>query len=119
MAEALLNKIHGDRHLAFSAGSDPSQSDPLVITVMNEVGIDLRDYKSKGLDVFHHYRFDYVVTVCDQAKESCPYFAGGHIRMHKSFTDPARFQGSSDDKIKEYRRVRDEIKKWIEQEFIS
>ena len=118
MAEAFLNNIYGDRYTAFSAGSDPAQIDPLVITVMSDAGIDVSDNKSKGLDAFHHYRFDYVVTVCDQAQESCPYFPEGNVRIHKSFIDPAKFQGSSEDKIKEFRRVRDEIKAWIEKEFI-
>jgi len=118
IAEAFLNHIYGDRYMAFSAGSDPSQIDPIVIMVMQEFGIDLRDYKSKGLDVFRYDRFDYVVTVCDQAQETCPYFPEGHERIHKSFTDPAKFQGSPDEVLKEYRRIRDEINKWIEKEFI-
>lgn len=117
MAEAFLNNIYGDRLTAFSAGSDPAQIDPLVITVMNEVGMDLSHCRSKGLIDFHHYRFDYVVTVCDQARESCPYFSEGNIRIHKSFADPSKYQGLPEDKIKEYRRIRDEIKKWIEKEF--
>ena len=114
MAEAFLNNIYGDRYSAFSAGSDPTQIDPLVITVMKEVGIDVSSYKSKGLNVFQDYHFDYVVTVCDQANESCPYFPGGNLRIHKSFSDPSKFQGLHEDIIKEYRHIRDEIKNWIE-----
>ena len=117
MAEALLNNICGDRFTAFSAGSDPTQIDPLVITVMKEIGIDVSSYKSKGLNVFQDYHFDYVVTVCDQANESCPYFPGGNLRIHKSFPDPSRFDGSLDNQIQEYRKTRDEIKNWIEKEF--
>ena len=117
MAEASLNNIYGDRYSAFSAGSDPTQIDPLVITVMKEVGIDVSSYKSKGLNVFRDYHFNYVVTVCDQANESCPYFQGGNLRIHKSFSDPSKFQGWHEDVINEYRRVRDEIKNWIEKEF--
>ena len=117
MAEASLNNIYGDRYSAFSAGSDPTQIDPLVMTVMEEVGIDVSDYKSKGLNVFQNYHFDSVVTVCDQANESCPYFPGGNLRIHKSFSDPSKFQGWHEDVINEYRRVRDEIKNWIEKEF--
>jgi arsenate reductase len=114
MAEAFLNKIYGDRFSAFSAGSDPTRIDPLVISVMNEVGIDLSGYKSKGLNIFQNYNFDYVITVCDQAQESCPFFSEGNIRIHKSFSDPSKFEGEKEDVIKEYRRVRDEIKDWIE-----
>lgn len=118
MAEAFFNKIYGDRYSAFSAGSDPTHIDPLVIIVMKEVGIDVSGNKSKGLNDFQNYRFDYVITVCDQAQESCPYFMEGNIRIHKGFTDPSKFQGSSEDTIIEYRRTRDEIKTWIEKEFI-
>lgn len=117
MAEALLNRIYGDRYWAFSAGSDPSEIDHLVITVMNEIGIDVSGYKSKGLHVFERCRFDYVITVCDQAQESCPYFAQGNIRIHQSFSDPSKFQGNDEDRINQYRRIRDDIKKWIEKEF--
>ena len=117
MAEAFLNKIYGDRYTAFSAGSDPAQIDPIGWEVMNEVGIDVNGNKPKGLNVFQDYHFDYVVTVCDQANESCPYFPGGNIRIHKSFPDPSKFQGWHEDVIKEYRHIRDEIKNWIEKEF--
>jgi len=117
MAEALLNKIYGDRYTAFSAGSDPTQIDTIVVSVMREVGIDVSGYKSKGLNVFQDYHFDYVVTVCDQANESCPYFPGGNLRIHKSFSDPSKFQGWHENVIKEYRHIRDEIIKWIEKEF--
>ena len=117
MAEAFLNKMYGARYSAFSAGSDPTQIDPLVRAVMNEVGIDVNGNKPKGLNVFQDYYFDYVVTVCDQANEACPYFPAGNIRIHKSFSDPSKFQGWHDDVIKEYRKIRDEIKNWIEKEF--
>ena len=117
MAEAFLNNIYGDRYSAFSAGSDPKQVDPFVRTVMKEVGIDVNGNKPKGLNVFQDYHFDYVVTVCDQAKESCPYFPGGNLHLHKDFSDPSKFQGWHEDVIKEYRRTRDEIKNWIEKEF--
>ncbi len=117
MAEALLNEIYGDRYAAFSAGSDPTQIDPLVVSAMKETGMDVRHYRSKGLDMFKDDTFDYVVTVCDQAREACPYFPGGKFNMHKGFSDPSGLDGSSDDKMKEYRKTRDEIKTWIEKEF--
>lgn len=117
MAEALLNKICGDRYAAFSAGSDPTQIDPLVISVMSEIGIDVSNYRSKGLNIFKDTKFNCVVTVCDQAKESCPYFPGGNLHLHKGFSDPSEFKGNPADVINEYRRIRDEIKDWIEKEF--
>ncbi len=119
MAEALLNEIYGDRYAAFSAGSDPTQIDPLVVSAMKETGMDVRHYRSKGLDMFKDDTFDYVVTVCDQAREACPYFPGGKFNIHKGFSDPSGFDGSLDDKMKEYRKTRDEIKTWIKKEFQS
>jgi len=117
MAEASLNNVYGDRFSAFSAGSDPTQIDPLVISVLSEIGIDASNHCSKGLNVFKDSKLDYVVTVCDKAQEACPYFPGGNLRIHKSFSDPSKFQGCHEDVINEYRRVRDEIKNWIEKEF--
>jgi arsenate reductase len=117
MAEAFLNNIYGDRYTAFSAGSDPSGIDPLVITVMRETGMDVSGHQSKSLNDFSGQEFDYVITVCDNAKESCPYFPGGTIHIHKSFSDPSNFKGSPDAAITEYRKVRDEIKNWLEKEF--
>jgi arsenate reductase len=117
MAEALLNKIYGDRYTAFSAGSDPTQIDPLVVAVMSEIGIDVSNYRSKNLDTFKDANFNIVVTVCDQARESCPWFPGGNIRKHKSFPDPSKFIGKREDIIREYRHIRDKIKIWIEEEF--
>lgn len=117
MAEAFLNTIYGDRYRAFSAGSDPAQVDPLVVRVMKEAGIDISGHKSKSVNDFYRREFDYVITVCDQARESCPYFPGGKMRIHKSFPDPSQFQGWNDNVIHEYRRVRDDIKNWVEKEF--
>lgn len=117
MAEAFLNHLHGDRYSAFSAGSDPTQIDPLVVTVMKEIGMDVSANQSKSLNIFQNMHFDCVITVCDQAQESCPYFPQGDIRIHKSFSDPSKFQGNAEVVIHKYRRVRDEIKAWVEIEF--
>jgi arsenate reductase (thioredoxin) len=117
MAEAILNKLYGDRYTAFSAGTDPAQITPPVVSVMREIGIDVSNYRSKGLNIFEDSNLDYVITLCDQANESCPYFPGGNLRIHKSFSDPSKFQGWHEDVIKEYRIIRDEIKNWIEKEF--
>ncbi len=117
MAEAFLNIIYGEHYRAYSAGTEPARVDPLVVQVMNEAGIDVSGYQSKSVDVFRDQNFDYVITVCDNARESCPYFPGGKMRLHKSFPDPSKFQGWHDNVIPEYRRVRDEIRKWVENEF--
>lgn len=118
MAEAFLNNIYGDRYTAFSAGSDPTQIDPIVTSVMGEIGIDTSNHQSKSLNIFKDSKLDYIITVCDQAYESCPYFPGGNLRIHKSFPDPSKLQGKHEDVVKEYRCIRDEIKKWIEMKFI-
>jgi arsenate reductase len=117
MAEALLNKVYEDRYKAFSAGTDPTQIDPLVVLVMREIGIDVSNNQSKSLDMFKDANLDYAITLCDQAKESCPYFSGGRSKLHRSFPDPSAFEGKPEDVINEYRRIRDEIKDWIEKEF--
>jgi arsenate reductase len=116
MAEAILNKLYGDRYMAFSAGTDPTQIDPLVVLVMSEIGIDVSNYRSKGLNIFKDSTLDYVITLCDQAKESCPYFPGGIIHLHRGFPDPSEFKGKTEDVINGYRRIRDEIRNWIKKE---
>lgn len=93
MAEAILNKLYGDRNTAFSAGTDPAQIAPPVVSVMREIGIDVSNYQSKGLNIFKDSTMDCVVTLCDQANKSCPYFPGGNLHLHKGFPDPSRFQG--------------------------
>ena len=117
MAEALLNKLYEDRYMAFSAGTDPTQIDPLVVLVMREIGIDVSNNRSKSLNIFQDSTLDYAITLCDQAKESCPYFPAGRSQLHRGFPDPSAFEGKPEDVINEYRRIRDEIKDWIEKEF--
>lgn len=117
MAEAILNHLYGDRYTAYSAGSDPTQTDPLVARVMKEMGIDVDHQWSKSLDVFKNENIDYVVTVCNQAKEACPYFPGNHINIHHGFRDPSDLNGKPEDIIHAYRQVSDEIKKWIVMQF--
>ncbi len=84
---------------------------------MAEIGIDISLHRSKSLDEFLDMKFDYVVTVCDQAKQVCPLFPGGKEFMHKGFQDPAAFEGSEDEKMVVFRRVRDEIREWIVESF--
>jgi len=117
MAEAILNKLYRDRYTAFSAGTDPTQIDPFVVLVMSEIGVDVSDCRSKGLSLFKNSNMDYVITLCDQVKESCPYFPGGIEHLHKGFSDPSELKGKTEDVINGYRRIRDEIQNWIEKEF--
>lgn len=117
MAEAFLRAIYGDRFDAYSAGTEPAGVNPFAIEVMREVGIDISHQRSKSIDEFLDKKFDYVITVCDKASESCPQFPGGRIRIHKAFDDPSHFKGTREESLKEFRRVRDEIRKWIEEYF--
>lgn len=117
MAEALLNSLYGDRFIAYSAGTEPSGVSPYAVKVMKEVGVDISGNKSKHVSEFSGGSFDYVVTVCDSAKESCPFFPGAKKFIHKSFPNPVNFRGGEDEKILVFRRVRDEIRDWIKETF--
>lgn len=117
MAEALLNNIYPDKYQAFSAGTKPGSIDPLVVSVMREMGIDMGRHWSKGLDYFQGEMFDQVITVCDNAKDACPFFPGGKNRQHKSFADPSRLEGEFKEAADKYRLIRDEINAWIIKEF--
>jgi arsenate reductase (thioredoxin) len=117
MAEGLVNALYGDRYLAFSAGTEPSAVNPDAIRAMQEIGIDISGHRSKSVDEFLDQDLDYVVTVCDHAKESCPFFPGGRKPMHKGFQDPASAAGTEEEKLAVFRHVRDEIRDWIEETF--
>ena len=113
MAEALLRHDAGDRFDVFSAGTKPSHVRPEAITVMRELGIDISGHRSKGVEEFAGQQFEYVVTVCDNAKESCPIFPGKAAMIHQSFEDPAMAQGSQDERLAVFRRVRDELRNYF------
>ena len=112
MAEGLLNTLFKSKYQAFSAGITPRQVNPYAIEVMKELGIDISDNRSKSIEEFRDVTFDYVVTVCDNTKESCPFFPGKKI-LHKNFEDPANFNGEIEETLTIFRKVRDEIKVWI------
>jgi len=115
MAEGLVNHDLADRFKAFSAGTDPSSVHPLAIEVMREIGIDISRHQSKNLDEFARERFDYVITLCDQANESCPVFFGGTKRLHMGFPDPAAAEGTPEEKQVGFRKVRDQIRAQLEE----
>jgi arsenate reductase len=115
MAEGLLRHDAGDRFDVFSAGTKPSQVRPEAIAAMREVGIDLSAHRSKHVDEFAGQQFDYVLTVCDHANEICPVFPQGTVRLHHSFEDPAACLGSEQEKLVVFRRVRDELRKYVRQ----
>ena len=110
MAEGIIRDIAGDRFEVQSAGVAPSSVRPEAIAVMREIGIDITSHRSKSVDEFVEETFDYIITVCDNAKESCPLFPGNATRIHWSIDDPAEEKGSSDERLQAFRKARDEIK---------
>jgi arsenate reductase (thioredoxin) len=115
MAEGLLRHDAGDRFEVASAGVNPSQVRPEAIAVMRELGIDISGHRSKHVDEFAGQRFDYVLTVCDNAKESCPIFPATTTTLHRNFEDPAALQGTEQERLALFRRVRDEIREYLDQ----
>ncbi len=113
MAEAWLRHLYGDLYEAFSAGTQVTAVNPYVIRAMTEAGVDMTGHTSKHVTAFLNDEFDYVVTVCDNAREVCPFFPGGKTRLHHSFADPAQFSGSDEQIMAGVRSVRDQIKDWI------
>jgi arsenate reductase (thioredoxin) len=113
MAEGLLRHDAGDRFEVFSAGVNPTKVRPEAITVMHELGIDPSAHRSKHVNEFAGQSFDYVLTVCDHAREVCPIFPAKTVTIHHSFVDPADFKGSEQDRLALFRKVRDEIRKYL------
>ena len=117
MAEGLIGTLYPDRYEPYSAGTEPSGVNPYAVKVMAELGIDIQSHRSKHLDEFFGMDIDYVITVCDHAKQTCPFFPGGQEFIHRGFEDPAAFSGSEEQKMATFRRVRDEIREWIVESF--
>lgn len=109
MAEGLLRSMAGDRFAVFSAGTKPSFVRPEAIVAMRELGVDLSSHRSKSVDEYRDASFDYVITVCDNANESCPLFAGKAERIHWSFEDPAAVDGGEETRLGSFRKIRDQI----------
>lgn len=117
MAEGLLRDIYGDRYDVFSAGVNPTFVAPEAILALDEVGVDIKGQRSKGIDEFKDVEFDYVITVCDKARETCPFFPGAKNYIHKSFREPSRVCEADEPLVEGYKRVRNDIKKWLEKTF--
>jgi len=113
MAEGLLRHDAGDRFEVFSAGVEPSRVRPEAVAVMKEIGIDLSGHRSKHVNEFDGKSFEYVLTVCDNARESCPVFRGSTKMIHRSFADPASLKGSEEQRLAMFRKVRDEIREYL------
>ena len=110
MAEGLVTALLGEWWRALSAGTAPTQVHPLAIAVMQELGIDISGHTSKHLDVYRDLAVDLVITVCSHAEQACPIWLGSAPRIHLPFDDPAQAQGSDEDILAVFRRVRDEMR---------
>jgi len=119
MAEGLLRALGGDRFEAHSAGTEATHVRPLAIAAMTDLGIDIGSQESKTLDRYLGEPFDAVITVCDNAAEACPVFAGAKRRLHWSYADPSKATGSEAEQLAVYRTVRDAIRARIEQELLT
>jgi arsenate reductase (thioredoxin) len=118
MAEGLLRHLAGDRFEAMSAGTEATRVRPLAIRAMEEIDIDISGQESKTLDRYLEEAFDYVITVCDDANEACPYFSGAKRRLHWSCEDPSRAEGTDEERLRAFRRVRDRIRERIEEDLV-
>jgi arsenate reductase len=117
MAEGYLRTRYGDRYEVYSAGTEPSRVSQYAIKAMAEIGVDISGQESKSLSDFIGKEMDVVVTVCDGAKKSCPVFPWAKKVIHQSFPDPGLLQGSDEAILAGFRMIRDDLVKWIDQEF--
>ena len=119
MAEGLLRHLAGDRFEAYSAGTEATRVRPEAVSVMAEIGGDLSGQESKTLERYLGEPFDYVITVCDDANETCPVFPGARERLHWSLPDPSAARGDQDDRVEVFRSVRDRLRGLIRSELVG
>jgi arsenate reductase len=119
MAEGYLHHVAGDLFEPLSAGIEPKGLNPLAVEAMSEIGVDISHQKSKDVVSFLGQYIPYIVTVCDNARERCPVFPRSYKFLHWSFDDPAAAQGSREEKLAVFRRVRDEIARRIDEELVA
>jgi arsenate reductase (thioredoxin) len=119
MAEGLLRHLSGNHFEAMSAGTEATHVRPLAIRAMDEVGVDISAQESETLGRYLREPFDYVITVCDEANEACPFFPGASERLHWSFPDPSKAQGTEEERLGVFRRVRNDIEYRIRRELIG
>jgi len=118
IAEGLINSLYADRFEAVSGGTTATRVHPGAIKAMAEIGIDISGHRSKSIDEFEGRPFDYVVMVCDEKQTDCPFFSGGKDYIHHAFDDPAACTGTDDEVLACFRRTREEIKNWIDEELV-
>ncbi len=119
MAEGLLKHITKNEYETDSAGTKPSIVRPEAIKALAEIGIDISENRSKSAEEFANEEIDYVLTVCDNAKENCPYFPAKTKLIHHSFEDPAKVEGDEETRLNAFRKVRDEIREYFENDFVK
>ena len=119
MAEGLLRHLATDRFEAMSAGTEATRVRELAVRAMDEIGIDISGQESKTLDRYLQEPFDYVITVCDDANEACPFFPGAANRLHWSFEDPSKVEGTEEERLKVFRSVRDRIKDRVQADLVD
>lgn len=117
IAEGILRALYGDRYEAYSAGTHPTGVHSYAVKVMAEINIDISQHTSKSIERFKQIRFDYVITLCDKAKATCPFFPGAKKLIHKGFQDPSQFTSSPLEALAHFRQIRDEINDWIKKTF--
>jgi arsenate reductase len=119
MAEGLLRHFAGDRFEAMSAGTEATHVRPLAVRAMDELGIDISGQESKTLKQYLGQPIDYVITVCDEASEACPYFPYARQRLHWSLPDPAAAEGTEEERLEVFRLVRDRLRDHIKEELVA
>lgn len=119
MAEGLLKHITQSKYDIYSAGTKPSIVRPEAIKVLAEIGIDISENRSKSVEEFVNEKIDYILTVCDNAKEDCPYFPAKTKVIHHSFEDPAEVSGEAETRLRAFRKIRDEIERYFENDFVK
>ena len=112
MAEGLVNALYADKFRAYSAGTVKTKVNPFAIKALEEMGIDISHHRSKSIEEFRGKLFDIVVTVCDNAHETCPFFPGKKV-IHRNFKDPSDVKGSDAEKLAAFIKTRNEINSWI------
>lgn len=117
MAEGLLRSMYGDRYEVHSAGTHPTEVSPYAIEAMAKIGIDLSSHSAKSVENYKTVNFDYVITLCNEASEECPVFPNAEQMLHKSFPDPTATDGSKAEVVTKVSKVRDQIKKYIKEQF--
>lgn len=119
MAEGLFRHLYGNDFDVYSAGSDPREVDPLAVECMEKIGINISKHRSKSLKEFEGQKFDFVITVCGNPYNACPFFIGGKKYFKQAFEDPSSFEGDENEKLELFIKIRDELKFWLEDLYFS